>query len=122
LHIGTADPSRLIGKHGQTLSQLQFLVNRILQRRNPDLPPVIIDCEHYRERQHDELLQQVAAAADQVRRWGDPVELGPFGPFDRRLIHQHLDRDPELEAICEGSEDGGHKKMIVRLRQHKPVA
>jgi spoIIIJ-associated protein len=48
LHIATVEPGRLIGKHGQTLSQLQFLLNRILQRGNPEAPRVIVDCERYR--------------------------------------------------------------------------
>jgi spoIIIJ-associated protein len=116
LHIATAEPGRLIGKGGQTLSQLQFLVNRILQRANPDAPRVIVDCERYRERQRDDILKNVVEAANKVRRWGDPVEIGPFSAFDRRIIHLHMQKDPELEAISEGEEDGGRKKMIVRVR------
>ena len=57
LHIATVEPGRLIGKHGQTLHQLQFLLNRILQRMSPDSPRVIVDCERYRERQHDDILK-----------------------------------------------------------------
>jgi spoIIIJ-associated protein len=121
LHIATAEPGRLIGKGGQTLSQLQFLVNRILQRVNPDAPRVIVDCERYRERQRDGVLQGVVEAADKVRRWGDPVTIGPFSAYDRRVIHLHMEKDPELEAISEGEEDGGRKKMLVRVRP-KPSA
>jgi spoIIIJ-associated protein len=121
LHIATAEPGRLIGKGGQTLSQLQFLVNRILQRANADAPRVIVDCERYRERQRDGILQGVAEAADRVRRWGDPVQIGPFSAYDRRVIHLHVQKDPELEAISEGEEDGGRKRMIIRVRA-KPGA
>src|SRR5439155_24234366 len=74
LHIATAEPGRLIGKHGQTLNELQFLLHRILQRIDKATPQVIVDCERYRERQRDELLKQVLDAADRVRRWGDPVK------------------------------------------------
>ncbi len=80
LHIATVEPSRLIGKHGQTLSQLQFLLNRILQRGNPDAPRVIVDCERYRERQRDDILKKVLEAADRVRRWGDAVTSGRSTP------------------------------------------
>ena len=121
LHIATAEPGRLIGKGGQTLSQLQFLVNRILQRTTPAAPRVIVDCERYRERQRDDILKKVVEAADKVRRWGDPVEIGPFSAYDRRIIHLRVQRDPELEAISEGEEDGGRKKMIVRVKT-KPAA
>ncbi|HUK83856.1 MAG TPA: KH domain-containing protein [Verrucomicrobiae bacterium] len=117
LHIATVEPGRLIGKHGQTLNELQFLLNRMLQRMDKTAPPVIVDCERYRERQRDELLRQVVVAADRVRRWGDPVKIGPFSAFDRRIIHMHMQRDMELEAVSEDEEAGGRKKMIIRVRQ-----
>ena len=122
LHIATAEPGRLIGKHGQTLSHLQFLLNRILQRAHPDAPRVTVDCERYRERQRDDILKKVVEAADKVRRWGDPVKIGPFSAFDRRVIHLHMEKDRELEAISEGEGDeGGMKKMVIRVRE-KPAA
>ena len=118
LHIATAEPGRLIGKHGQTLSQLQFLLNRILQRGNPGAPRVTVDCERYRERQRDDILKRVVEAADRVRRWGESVKIGPFNAFDRRVIHLHMERDRELEAISEGEGDeAGMKKMIIRVRE-----
>jgi spoIIIJ-associated protein len=117
LHIATAEPGRLIGKHGQTLGHLQFLLNRMLQRIDKDAPHVTLDCERYRERQHEEILKGVSEAAERVRRWGDPVKIGPFGAFDRRIIHQYIQKDAELEAVSEGEEDGGRKKMILRVRK-----
>ena len=121
LHIRTAEAGRLIGKQGQTLSQLQFLLNRILQRANPVVPRVIVDCENYHQRQHEELLQRVSEAADKVRRWGEPLHFGPFNAFDRRIIHQHFANDSEIEAISEGEELGeqgrGHKRMTIRIKQ-----
>jgi spoIIIJ-associated protein len=121
LHIATVEPGRLIGKHGQTLSQLQFLLNRILQRGNPDVPRVTVDCERYRERQRDDTLRKVLDAADRVRRWGDAVTIGPFNAFDRRVIHLHMEKDRELEAVSEGEGDeAGMKKMIIRVRE-KPA-
>jgi len=116
LHITTPDPGRLIGKHGQTLSQLQFLVNRILHRRDLTAPRVTIDCEHYREHQNDDILRQATDAADKVRRWGEAVTLGPLTTFDRRAIHQHFDNDRELEAISEPGDEAAKKKILIRVR------
>ncbi len=117
LHIATADPGRLIGRGGQTLDQLQFLLNRILQRADPDAPRVIVDCERYRERERDELIKKALEAVDKVRRWGDPVTIGPFSAFERRIIHRHIERDPELEAISEETgEEGGRKRMVIRIK------
>jgi spoIIIJ-associated protein len=117
LHIATADPGRLIGRVGQTLDQLQFLLNRILQRANPDAPRVIVDCERYRERERDELIKKALEAVDKVRRWGDAVTIGPYTPFERRVIHRHIERDTELEAVSEGDGDeGGRKRMVIRVK------
>jgi spoIIIJ-associated protein len=121
LHIATVEPGRLIGKHGQTLQHLQFLLNRMLQRMDPSAPRVIVDCERYRERQRDDLIRTALEAVDKVRRWGEPVHIGPFGAFDRRIIHHHIQKDPELEAISEGEEDGGSKIMLIRVKP-KPQA
>jgi spoIIIJ-associated protein len=119
LHIATVEPGRLIGKHGQTLSQLQFLLNRILQRADPSAPRVTVDCERYRERERDQIIKKAVEAADKVQRWGEPVEIGPFNAFDRRIIHLHIQRYPELEAISEGEDESGSKKMIIRVK-HQP--
>ncbi len=117
LHITTAEPGRLIGKHGQTLGHLQFLVNRILQRHDANSPKVIVDCEHYRERANDELIRRALDAADRVRRWGDAVHIGPYSAFERRVIHQHFSHDYELEAVSEEGDETGRKKMTIRVRQ-----
>lgn len=122
LHITTNEPGRLIGKHGQTLGHLQFLVNRILQRRDPSAPRIIVDCENYRERANDELLTKAIEAANRVRRWGDPVHIGPFSAFERRIIHQHFANDYELEAVSEDGDEAGRKRMTIRIRQTPLIA
>ena len=118
LHIGTDDPGRLIGKGGQTLSQLQFLVNRMLQRMHPDSPHVVVDCESYREQQHEDILKKALEAAEKVRRWGEATTLGPLGALDRRVVQQHFDKDSELEVVTDDKEEGGRKKMTIRIRQN----
>src|ERR1019366_6578181 len=78
LDVATPEPGRLIGRRGQTLSQLQFLVNRILLRSSADAPRVTIDCENYRHRQRDDVVKKVEEAVGKVRRWGEPIVIGPF--------------------------------------------
>lgn len=121
LHIATVEPGRLIGRGGETLNQLQYLLNRILLRHDPNAPRVVVDCERYRERQRDDLIRSVVQAAEKVRRWGDPVKIGPFNPYERRLIHQRMERDPEMEVISEGGESEGNKHMIIRIRETPPA-
>lgn len=122
LHIATADPGRLIGRGGQALDQLQFLLNRILQRADPEAPRVIVDCERYRERERDELIKKALEAVEKVRRWGDVVTIGSFSPFERRIIHRHIDQDTELEAVSENSGDeSGRKRMVIRVKSKQPT-
>ena len=116
LHVATPEPGRLIGRRGQTLSQLQFLVNRILLRSSPDAPRVTIDCENYRHRQHDDVAKKAEDAVGQVRRWGEPVVIGPFGPADRRVIQEQFKDDPEVEVVTESPDDAGLKRMTIKLK------
>ncbi len=118
LNISTADPGRLIGRGGQTLDQLQFLLNRILQRADLSAPRVIVDCEQYREREREDIVHKALAAVDKVRRWGDSVTIGPFSPYERRIIHRHIERDTDLEAVSEpGENESGLKKMVIRVKK-----
>jgi spoIIIJ-associated protein len=122
LLINTEEPGRLIGKHGQTLSQLQFLVNRILFRHDPSAPRVTIDCEGYRDRQNDDLINKCIEAASRVRRWGDSVLIGPYSPGERRRVEDHFAQDIEIEAISEGGDEAAKKKIMLRIRQSPIIA
>jgi spoIIIJ-associated protein len=120
LHIATADPGRLIGRGGQTLNHLQYLVNRILQRADPEASKVVVDCERYRERERDDLLKKALETADKVRRWGEPETIGPYCAQDRRVIINYIARDPELEAVAEPGDDEARLKLTVRVKPPAP--
>jgi spoIIIJ-associated protein len=119
LQVSTTESARLIGKRGQTLHQLQFLLNRMLHRANPDIPHVVIDCERYRERQYDDLLTQVRESAEKVHRWGEPVRVGPYSAPERRAILEHFERDSEIEIITDPGDESDRKKILIRLRAAK---
>jgi spoIIIJ-associated protein len=121
LHIATADPGRLIGRGGQTLHALQFLLNRILQHANPEAPKVIVDCERYRERERDEILKKALEAGEKVKRWGEPVILGPFNPHERRVIEHYIARDMELETVSEAGEDENRARVTIRIKPNPPA-
>jgi spoIIIJ-associated protein len=128
LFVSTPETARLIGRRGQTIFQLQFLLNRMLQRAYPDLPKVRVDCERKQEAKpepppvgrFDELLKQVDATAEKVRRWGDPLVIGPYNPEERQAIVQAFDRDAELEAVGEPGEETSRKRIMLRVRGTKP--
>lgn len=124
LHITSDEPGRIIGRRGQTISSLQFLLNRILVRRDPNAPRVTVSCDRPAPppRPYDEILQRCREAADKVRRWGDPVLVGPFTPEERAAILERYATDVEIEALVEGGNEATPKKVLLRVRQTPLIA
>src|ERR1700679_714419 len=75
LDVKTDDSGRLIGRQGQTLSDLLYITNRMLFQKDQNAPKVLIDVAGYRAKARDALVQKAQAAAEKVRRWGDVVEM-----------------------------------------------
>lgn len=114
LDVKTEDSGRLIGRQGQTLSDLQYLTNRLLFQRDASTPKVTVDVGGYRAEARDALVKKAQAAAEKVRRWGDVVELEPMNAFDRRIIHNALKDDPAIETHSVEVEGTTKKAMLLR--------
>jgi spoIIIJ-associated protein len=114
LDVNTDDSGRLIGRQGQTLSDLQYLTNRLLFQQDQNVPKVMIDVGGYRAKARDALVQKAQAAAEKVRRWGDIVELEPMTAFDRRIIYAALKDDPGVEAASVEVEGTVKKAILLR--------
>jgi spoIIIJ-associated protein len=117
LDVKTDDSGRLIGRQGQTLSDLQYLTNRLLFQQDPSVPKVMVDVSGYRAQAREALVKKAKEAAEKVRRWGDVVELEPLSAFDRRIIHQALRDDPGIETHSVEVE-GTDKKAILLRPKH----
>lgn len=117
LDVKTDDSNRLIGRHGQTLSDLQYITNRLLFQQDPSAPKVMVDVGGYRAQARDALVKKAREAAEKVRRWGDVVELEPLSAFDRRIIHHALKDDPHIETKSVEVE-GTEKKAILLRPKH----
>jgi spoIIIJ-associated protein len=117
LDVKTEDSGRLIGRQGQTLSDLQYITNRLLFQQDPSAPKVMVDVSGYRAQARDALVKKAKEAAEKVRRWGDVVELEPLSAFDRRIIHQALKDDPTIETHSVEVE-GTDKKAILLRPKH----
>jgi spoIIIJ-associated protein len=117
LDVKTEDSGRLIGRQGQTLSDLQYITNRLLFQQNPSAPKIMVDVSGYRAQARDALVKKAKEAAEKVRRWGDVDELEPLSAFDRRIIHQALKDDPTIETHSVEVE-GTEKKAILLRPKH----
>ena len=112
LDVKTDDAGRLIGRQGQTLADLQYITNRLLFQQDARAPKVMVDVGGYRAQAREALVKRAKEAADKVRRWGDAVELEPLNAYDRRIVHQTLKDDPDVETHS-AEVDGTDKKAIL---------
>jgi spoIIIJ-associated protein len=112
LDVKTEDSGRLIGRQGQTLSDLQYITNRLLFHQDQSAPKVMVDVGGYRAQAREALVKKAKEAAEKVRRWGDVVELEPLSAFDRRIVHNAIKDDPDIETHSVEVE-GTEKKVIL---------
>ena len=116
LDVKTDDAGRLIGRQGQTLSDLQYITNRLLFQQDASTPKVMVDVGGYRAEAREALVKKAKDAAEKVRRWGDAVELEPMTAFDRRVVHQALKDDPDVETHSVEVEGTDKKAILLRPR------
>ena len=95
----------MIGKHGDRLDDLQYLVNRILQKQMPDAPRVRLDCDRYRAQEEERLADQARSLAEKAKDSGQSVRMRPLNAYHRRIVHTALAEDDEIETISPGGSD-----------------
>jgi spoIIIJ-associated protein len=105
------DAGLLIGKQGQTLEALQYLVTKILSKQTQKKPRVVIDIESYRERHKQSLMELAFKHGEKAKRIGKPVTLNPMNAHDRRIVHLALQNDKEIKTKSRG--EGLYKKIII---------
>jgi spoIIIJ-associated protein len=101
----------LIGRRGQTLDALQYLLTRILNKRGSDKTKVVLDSGEYRNRRKKYLENLALKMAEKSKKTGKPVVISPLNAHDRRIIHLTLEKDKTLKTVSRG--EGQMKKMII---------
>ena len=117
LHIETDDAGLLIGKQGQTLDALQYLVTKMLAKKSRGKVRIAIDVEAYRARHHEALALLAQKYGEKVKKSGKPITLNPMNPYDRRIIHMTLQEDKDLKTTSRG--EGLYKKVIISPAKKK---
>jgi spoIIIJ-associated protein len=111
LLIATDDAGLLIGKQGQTLDALQYLVTKMLAKQTKKKVRIAIDVEAYRARHNEALALLAKKYGEKVKRGGKAVTLNPMNPYDRRIVHMALQGDKDLKTISRG--EGLYKKVVI---------
>ncbi len=117
LQVHTPEKERLIGRHGEILEDVQFLLNRIIQTRYPDEPRVQIDIEYYREMREDAIVQRAKQIAELVKKTGRPFHLDPMNSYDRRIIHNAFKDDPEI-VTWSPPDEARIKRITLKKKIH----
>jgi len=109
------DLGMLIGRHGQTIDAIQYLANAILFRgRYDERKPVIVDAAGYRDRRQATLDALALRMAEQASATGQRVELEPMTAVERKIVHEKLKDDPEIETASEGTEPNRFVVIVPR--------
>ena len=111
--LGGPDLGLLIGRHGQTLDALQYLANAIAFRRGAERR-VVVDAAGYRSRRESALRTIAHRGAERAAATSSRVELEPMTAVERKVVHEFLKDDPEVETTSEGSEPNRFVVIVPR--------
>jgi len=113
------DLGMLIGRHGQTIDAIQYLANAILFRgRYDERVPVVVDAAGYRDRRQATLDALAVRTAERVAATGQRVEMESMTAVERKIVHEKLKEDPEVETESEGTEPN---RYVVVYPRHVDV-
>jgi len=111
--VGAADAGLLIGRHGQTIDAIQYLLNAMAYRRGDEpRKEVVVDAAGYRERRRATLESLAARMADQARMSGEEVELEPMTAVERKVVHLALKERRDVETRSEGTEPNRYVVVV----------
>ncbi len=117
INLTGEDMGILIGKRGQTLDALQYLISLYVNKESEDYIRVKLDTENYRARRKETLEQLAKNIAIKVKRYRKPMSLEPMNPYERRIIHSALQNDKYVTTRSDGEEPNRH--IIVELKRYE---
>lgn len=115
INLSGNDMGSLIGKRGQTLDSIQYLVSLVVNNESEEYIKVTVDTENYRERRKETLENLAKNIASKVKRTHRNVVLEPMNPYERRIIHSALQGDEAVETHSEG--ENPYRKVVVTLKK-----
>jgi len=105
----------IIGRRGQTLDSLQYLLSLVINKTSDKYIKVFVDTENYRQKREDTLVRLANKMASKVRKVGKTIALEPMNPYERRIIHASLQSNPYIQTYSEGEEP--FRKIVIALKK-----
>lgn len=109
------DMAVLIGRRGQTLDSLQYLVSLVVNKDRDDYIRVVLDTENYRDKRKETLEKLANRLAYKARKLRKDIILEPMNPYERRIIHSALQGNPYVNTRSEGEEP--FRKVVIFLNK-----
>lgn len=116
INLSGEDMGILIGKRGQTLDSLQYLISLFVNKNSENYVKVQLDTENYRERRKKTLENLARNIAYKVKRTRRSVSLEPMNPYERRIIHSALQNDRYVCTKSEGEDP--YRKVVIMLKRN----
>ncbi|MDD4681446.1 MAG: protein jag [Clostridia bacterium] len=104
----------LIGHRGETLDAVQYLSNLAVNRDSEKYKRVVMDTENYRNKRQETLIKLAKRLSNKVQKTRKKIVLEPMNPFERRVIHSTLQKDPRVITHSEGEEP--YRKVVISLK------
>lgn len=111
INMNGEDMAILIGKRGQTLDSLQYLISLVVNKGRDEYIRVVLDTENYRMKRKETLENLADKLAYKVKKTRKNVVLEPMNPYERRIIHSALQNNPNVSTKSEGDEP--YRKVVI---------
>jgi len=122
-YISGQDMGILIGRRGETLDALQYLVNLMVNKKLSKVgarAKIILDAEGYRKKREKTLIRLAKRLSEKVKKTGTKIVLEPMNPQERRIIHSALQGDEKIETYSEGVEP--YRKVVIAPKNNERSA
>ena len=122
--VVSAEASKLIGWHGETLNSVQHLLKSCIRsiEKLERAPFIVLDVDGYRVMQEEKVRTIAEQKAEFVRRTGSRVTLSPMSPYFRRIVHLHIANTPALADLAtESVGEGDYRQVVIRLKNEKKI-
>lgn len=118
--INSSESKRLIGRDGETIQAINFLIKRILETKYKDNPPaggprIIIDVNNYQKEKIDRIKTTVFMMAERARFFKNRVELPPMNAFERRIVHEYISKHDDLSSESAGL--GRDRRVVISYKE-----
>ena len=114
IDISSSDMGIVIGKRGNTLDAIQYLLSLVINKNKDDYTKVIVDVKGYRDRREKTLIRLANRMADKAKHNNRPVKLEPMNPYERRIIHSALQNVEGVTTYSEGEEP--YRRVVIQAK------